>query len=272
MREELHQFLKTILHLELSMEKTRLTHLNDGFTFLGFHIRRSPRANGGMVTKITIPDEAIAKVTTKLTTAFAPNTHQDALRTQILAVKAIIRGWCQYYQYTSRASSQFNRLNPIPCWLMAHWLGRKFQLKLPMVMQRFLREKKFFSGEALMLQPSDYHTGRFRWRFPKPNPYLTQEGSLMRENLPPETFWSGFEPRPGMADLRPLILERDEYTCQRCGARVTRQTAEIDHIRPVRRFKRPGDATVPENLQTVCKSPCHQSKTEYDRRGESRVR
>ena len=36
MREELYEFLKTQLHLELSKEKTQITHLNDGFKFLGF--------------------------------------------------------------------------------------------------------------------------------------------------------------------------------------------------------------------------------------------
>src|SRR5262249_45132043 len=35
-REELHQFLHDRLRLTLSMEKTKVTHANDGFDFLGF--------------------------------------------------------------------------------------------------------------------------------------------------------------------------------------------------------------------------------------------
>jgi RNA-directed DNA polymerase len=39
-KERLKTFLKTVLHLELSEEKTHITHINQGFTFLGFHIQR----------------------------------------------------------------------------------------------------------------------------------------------------------------------------------------------------------------------------------------
>ena len=39
-KQEIKEFLATELHLELSEEKTRITHVNEGFTFLGFHIQR----------------------------------------------------------------------------------------------------------------------------------------------------------------------------------------------------------------------------------------
>src|SRR5713101_3484399 len=39
-KEELKDFLSTSLHLELSEEKTRITHINDGIAFLGFNIQR----------------------------------------------------------------------------------------------------------------------------------------------------------------------------------------------------------------------------------------
>ncbi len=54
LREELHTFLDSELGLSLSREKTKITHLNDGFKFLGFKIRRS-RGQRGMTTKVLIP-------------------------------------------------------------------------------------------------------------------------------------------------------------------------------------------------------------------------
>src|SRR5437867_134845 len=51
MREEVKNFLASDLRLTLSMEKTKVTHLNDGFDFLGFTIRRSMGHNG-MKTKV----------------------------------------------------------------------------------------------------------------------------------------------------------------------------------------------------------------------------
>jgi RNA-directed DNA polymerase len=47
LREGLQEFLSEELRLTLSMEKTKVTHLNDGFTFLGFQLKRGPAMKGG---------------------------------------------------------------------------------------------------------------------------------------------------------------------------------------------------------------------------------
>jgi RNA-directed DNA polymerase len=270
MREELYQFLKTSLRLELSKEKTKITHLNDGFKFLGFWIKRG-RGGTGITTKIVIPKEAMDKVKIKMIRAFSPTSHQDSVYTKIAGTNRLIRGWCQYYQYTSRAMTQFHELEHALFWEMAHWLGRKFKIAMPIVMQRFKRDNSLAAGDLRLLRPTEFPPLQYRQRFFKPNPYLTQDRKLGREELPHESYWTGYEARPGIADLRRHILERDEYSCQTCSVRVTDNTAEIDHIRPVRRFKRPIDANTFDNLWTLCK-PCHQEKTKVDRQAESRVR
>ena len=268
LREELYLFLKSTLRLALSKEKTRITHLNDGFKFLGFQIQRA-KGHKGMTTKVTIPEEAMDKIKYKIDRVLASD--QDSVASKILALNRLIGGWCRYYQYTSRAGIQFNKLEYHQFWCMAHWLGKKFRLSMPAVMQRFNRGRGITTEKHRLLQPTEFRTLQYKQRFLKPNPYLTQDKRLEREELPNETYWTGYEARPGMADLRPLILERDEYICQLCGAKVNDHTAEIDHIRPVRRFKRPIDANTPDNLWTLC-IPCHQEKTKADRHAESRVR
>jgi RNA-directed DNA polymerase len=75
MREELYQFLKSKLRLELSKEKTKITHINDGFIFLGFRIYRG-QGESGLTTKIVIPDEAMDKVRVKIRIALSPTSHQ----------------------------------------------------------------------------------------------------------------------------------------------------------------------------------------------------
>jgi RNA-directed DNA polymerase len=269
MREELHQFLKGKLRLELSKEKTKVTHINDGFIFLGFRIYRD-QGGSGITTKIVIPDEAMDKVRVKVRIALSPTSHQDSVSPKITGLNRLIRGWCQYYQYTSKVSTQFSKLEQELFWEMAHWLGRKFKIAMSEVMRRF-NQDGFTSGKYRLLKPTEFPSLRYRQRFFKPNPYLMQKRVLSRENLPVESYWSGYEARPGMADLLPLIRERDEGVCQKCGISVTRSTAEIDHIRPVRRFKRPIDANIPENLWTLCKG-CHKDKTKSDQQAESRMR
>ena len=138
-------------------------------------------------------------------------------------------------------------------------------------MQQFKKGNMFANNDHCLLKATEFPSLQYRQRFFKPNPYLTQERKLERENLPSETYWTGYEARPGMADLRPLILERDEYLCQICGTMLTGTTAQVDHIRPVRRFKRPIDANVEWNLWTLC-IRCHRDKTKSDRQAEGRVR
>jgi RNA-directed DNA polymerase len=270
MREELYLFLKSTLRLELSTEKTKITHLNDGFKFLGFWIERA-KGHDGMKTKVTIPKEAMDKINSKIGLTLAPSSSQDSMATKILALNRLIGGWCRYYQYTSRTAIQFGNVEYHTFWCMAHWLGRKYHRKMPVVLQQFREGGYFVTGKLRLLRPTDFPCLQYKQRFLKPNPYLMQERKLDREELPVETYWTGYEARPGMGDLRPLILDRDEHTCQICGDKVTDPTAEVDHIRPVRRFKRPIDANVDWNLWTLC-IPCHKEKTKFDRQAESRVR
>ncbi|PYS78118.1 MAG: hypothetical protein DMF66_07510 [Acidobacteria bacterium] len=116
--------------------------------------------------------------------------------------------------------------------------------------------------------PDEYPTKIYRKSARKPNRYTMREVLLEREILPPSTYWAGYEERPGMADLKPLVRERDGDRCQICEKPVTADTSEVDHIRAVRRFRRPVDANELDNLWTLCKE-CHQWKTESDRRMES---
>jgi group II intron reverse transcriptase/maturase len=270
MKQELHEFLHTHLKLTLSMEKTRVTHLNDGFTFLGFRLQRR-LGHKGLTTKVTIPQEAVRHCLEKIRAATAASTHQDSVATKILALNRIIGGWCRYYQYTSRASKQFSKLDHTVFWWMAHWLGRKFQLSMPQVMKRYRQGNTFVWAHSRLTKAGELKITRYSKRFLQPNPYTTQTRIIQREDLPTETYWTGYETRPGTADLRPRILERDGYTCQQCGiSGLTLHTSQMDHKRPVRRFKLPVNANVPENLWTLCIS-CHQEKTKADRQVESLV-
>ena len=119
-KEEIYNLLRYSLKLNLSKEKTKITHINDGFKFLGFWIQRSPGHNG-MKTKVDIPKEARERVLGKLTHATDKTSYRDSLNTKIQAMNRIISGWCRYYQYTSKASSVFNEIENEYFWLLAHW-------------------------------------------------------------------------------------------------------------------------------------------------------
>jgi RNA-directed DNA polymerase len=219
-------------------------------------------------TKVLIPKKSVDNVVQKITKATDKTTHQDSVDTKILGLNRIIGGWCRYYQYTSEARTTFGRIEYQSFWKMAHWLGRKYQLTMPKVLRKFQYKGRLGTKDRQLI--GSLPTLHYKKRFLKPNPYTHQE-RVLREELPTDTRWMGWEIRPGMSDLRPQILVRDDFKCQKCGLAVSPTEAHIDHKRPVRRFKRPIDANRVDNLQTLC-IPCHKIKTKNDQRGESRVR
>lgn len=54
------------------------------------------------------------------------------------------------------------------------------------------------------------------------------------------------------------VKRRDQYTCQACG-RVTEE-GDCDHIVPESK----GGKTELSNLQWLCRTPCHEAKTERE--------
>jgi len=262
MREEISNFLSQTLRLALSMEKTKVTHLDDGFDFLGFQVKRS-MGQTGTKTKVLISDKSMKKHLEKIQSATSPDTHEDSITTKIKALNRIIAGWCRYFQYTSKASVQFGKLEYKTFWCVAHWIGRKYQLKMPRVMRTYYQNGQLGVEEIRLIRHNSFTTQHYKKRFMKPNPYTTQE-CIEREELPNDNSWTGYEERPGMNDLRLKALERDNYTCSVCKASVTNETAQVDHIVQYHYYKRPVDANNLKNLRTLC-IECHKKKTELDR-------
>ena len=269
MREELQSFLHTSLCLTLSMEKTKVTHLNDGINFLGFTLRRC-RGRTKIGVKTLISAKALKRHLATLKAATGSSTFDDSVISKIQALSRIIAGWCRYYQYTSKPGVQFKELAYKTFWLFAHWLAGKHRLSMPATLRRFRRNGTLGTEKLSLLKHTSFPALRYLERFRKPNPYTTQ-AVVCREEQLDSNPWLGQEDRPGMADLRLLVMERDGYICQLCKKPVTASTCAVDHIRPVSHFKRPVDANFLGNLWTLCIA-CHKAKTERDRRRESRMR
>ena len=81
----------------------------------------------------------------------------------------------------------------------------------------------------------------------------------------PSSFWEAeirqYEnrQRPGRMDFKAMTLFRDGYRCRQCGSRVTIETSETDHIKPVHCFASFAQANHLFNLQTLCLQ-CHKLK------------
>jgi hypothetical protein len=262
-KKELSDFLATELELELSWDKTRVTHISDGIEFLGFEIDRNTTGSGKLAPRIRIPRSAAKRMTQKVH-VMLEGSMNASVKTKILALNRIIRGWCQYYQYTSSPSGMFARLDHEVFWLMAHWLGKKYQLSMPRVMRRFRKGNQFGTRTTILLKASSFKAKRYKVRKIS-NPYLNDEPILERENgFHLLEAWHGQERRAGQADWKEEVYLRDGGMCGRCGTYAPWQWAILDHIRPRSRFNQPeGEADRMSNLQILCK-PCNGEKTKRD--------
>ena len=84
--------------LRLSVEKTRVCHIDEGFDFLGWHIqRRNRRGRTGRKAIYTYPSKkALASVVDKVRTLTRRARHRtfaDLLR----RLNPVLRGWCNYF-------------------------------------------------------------------------------------------------------------------------------------------------------------------------------
>jgi hypothetical protein len=113
MKGEVYDFLKSELHLTLSLEKTKITHIPEGFKFLGYWLQMGTGRNGKPQIKIEVPDDAVKRMREKIHATLAPNTHYDSVAAKMIAMNRIIRGWCNYYRYCSNHSRVFTRLERV---------------------------------------------------------------------------------------------------------------------------------------------------------------
>ena len=277
MKEELGELLTT-MGLQLSEEKTKITHITEGFTFLGYRIIRSTGRSGKMVPKVLIPESAIQRFRHKMREILAPSTTRESVRARIDAQNRLTRGWCQDYRKTSAPSKVFSALSHELFWAMAHWLGRKYKSNMPSVMQRFREGNTFRTTTAQLARPDEYTAKKLlmkTWH----NPYTGKEKIAREVLFSLENLWTGSETnRQGWSDLREEVILLKGTTCAIQGPTCTGggtplhpSEVEIDHIKPRASFKDPTEADRMGNLQPVC-TPCHRAKTKTDLKVLSRVR
>ena len=283
MKEELKGVLDT-MGLTLSEEKTKVTHITEGFTFLGYRIIKKMGMNGRMVVKVEIPETAVKRFQAKMRRILRPNSTSESLNAKIEAMNGLTRGWCEYYRSCNDPSGTFGPLSNELYRLMAHWLGRKYKIKISQVLRKYTKDNTFCTTARKLIRPDTYKAKRFvakTWH----NPYTEKEKAkeekerIKRESLfSYNQLWDGTENRQSEWDLREeMILTKGTICaiqgpdCISQGKPLHTSEVEMDHIIPLKRFKYPKEANSMGNLQPVC-SPCHRAKTKTDLKVLSRMR
>ena len=101
MRDELQTFLAKELQLELAVEKTHVTHVNDGFDFLGFHVQRYVSGHDRPKLLVMPSDKAQQRLKAKGKEMTARQRFRDVPLLKFSALNAVLRGWITYYRHSN---------------------------------------------------------------------------------------------------------------------------------------------------------------------------
>ena len=187
-REECQMFLEGELKLTLNMEKTHITHVNDGFTFLGHRIIRKRGPRGTMRTVTTIPKDKFKNFAQKLIKELSGNYSVNKID-MVESLNRKLAGWANFYQFTNYTAVMYGKMDRVIFWKLAHWLARKYRTSVKSLMRLWVRRPEEGKAKTWQLYGRSGNgnlcgialrrlvTSRkmqFRWRNPEANPYIAR--------------------------------------------------------------------------------------------------
>jgi RNA-directed DNA polymerase len=124
LREEVAAVLAP-LGLRLSEEKTRVVHIDEGFDFLGFCIRRMRKRGTKQYFVYTVPSKkAIQSIKDKVKDKTSRSTLHIPAEEMIVSLGLTLRGWANYFRH-GVSSAVFGHVGHLAWTRLAKWLRRK---------------------------------------------------------------------------------------------------------------------------------------------------
>lgn len=175
LKEDIASFLHDKLHLTLSEEKTKITHANDGFDFLGFRFYRGLDQSRKWKPKTAIPDSKVEAIREKVKALTERNhTYMDEAAV-ISQLNMVLRGWGNYYRCVP-ASETFRAVDHYAFWRVVRWYAHKYKWSRKEVLQkRYTRD----IGNRKLYAEWDGREGRQRV-----NLYILTKGIKLKEYYP----------------------------------------------------------------------------------------
>jgi hypothetical protein len=250
MKEQVKQFFLKELKLELSEEKTLITHVFDGFEFLGYHVKRYKRVGSGKyITLTSVPDEKVRKFKQKIQKATSgKGAFFESAVYKLIALNSMINGFANYYKYTNWIGLGVTKeLDWFINDRMYRWAKRKHgKLSSKQILAKYFHRQRGYKVNGRLIdrknfgvkiEPSYVTDGETIWLalmrdkpkvtyLPKKklNPFITYQYETEEQDDILQK-WEGRSSQPYMNDKywgnKKLALKRDKYKCRNCGTKVT---------------------------------------------------
>jgi group II intron reverse transcriptase/maturase len=272
LREHLCQFLEDELHLELNMDKTRVTHAKDGFDFLGFHVQWVTPPGKKPWLRVTPSDKNIQRFKAKIQEMTAANRIFDAPDHKIAAINRVTRGWINYYRY-SNVKEIASKLDYWVNQKFVKWARRKHSKGVRYVL-RLYKARQIENGRNRwnlrvvnaqgkpfwLFKMSDVTIERYRDRAASAwqNPYIgaSQEVPTADEEPPvDDRAWIGRSEGTRQRNWALKVKADAHYTCEGCGGSLL--AGEVKELHAHHRVsKSKGGSLHPNNAKVLCQR-CH---------------
>jgi RNA-directed DNA polymerase len=163
-RDEAARILRDELKMELSVEKTLVTHVDEGFDFLGHRLRRIPWK--GKKVCFTYPSKkSLETVKRKVRDFTTRSTLNHSLKTLLVRLNPVLRGWATYFRYDA-SKRTLAYVDNFAWWRVFRWLRKKH----PKRTTRYLRARycggrwSIAEDGTELFRPSKVKVERYRFR------------------------------------------------------------------------------------------------------------
>lgn len=257
LRDEFQQFLQQKLKLELSIEKSLITHVNDGFNFLGFHIRRHTSANDRPKMIVTPSQKSRQRLKQKIKVMTARKSYKDSPLLKVRAINTVLRGWITYYRYCNAKKTA----KDLDWWVnqrFGRWLVSRHRIPVKKMLAKYkYREENRYNlgiplpdGIEFLLKMSDTPITKYCSRKPD-NPYLAETETVLidREKPIADHVWTGYTENKDWRELKEKVLAKHNRKCGECG-----EPGRLDTHH--KQSRKQGGKDEIQNLIPLCRT-CH---------------
>ena len=166
--------------LRLSQEKTRISHIDEGFDFLGFRVQRKNKRGSERQFVYTYPSKAaLAAIKDKVRTITRKIGTNKPLTVLLRRLNPVLRGWANFFRYgVSKAT--FGYLWAFAWHRVVRWLRRKHpRITWKKLRSRYLPQWRPTEGSVALFDPASVRVTRYRYRGARiPSPWAERMESV----------------------------------------------------------------------------------------------
>lgn len=163
LKEQTAEFMREQMRLTLSPEKTHITHVDDGFDFLGFRIKRLPR--GRIPVAYSFPSErSFRDIKHRIKELTGRSNIGLSLDELVHSLNPILRGWTNYHRHAA-SSRCFAYLSHYLWWRVIRWLRKKYErLTWKQIRRRYWGRHWTSPDGTRLYWPGQVPVTRYRYR------------------------------------------------------------------------------------------------------------